>query len=300
MTATAGDRGQSPDPIEESARQFEEETRKETRRIERIVSRLKPFALGRASPTDYNEIASSGLPRPSEVFFLFSAPELVPMGTIMPDGSMVAPGPPMATTICDEPFGPHMSIAELVVDGSLGAGGLEKKPRLAPSFEPLARLYGYAGRLIRLGQRDAQVLAEDIVHVWNQGKSMPPASSHEAAVQVTTYGPDALDELSLDQPTRETMRRLLDKGTPVSLRGFHREVVHVFNSGLRRTTPSEKIDEAEDLLTEMGVFWLLRFRWRWCTYRREPHWYIAGHQEQYACVRHQDTVQQDRFRHRQT
>ncbi len=74
-------------------------------------------------------------------------------------------------------------------------------------------------------------------------------------------------------------------------------MMSVYTSDPQRTARSEKIEEAEDFLTDVGVFWLLRFRWRWYTHRSNPHWYIAAHQEQYGCVRHRDAVQQHRSRH---
>jgi hypothetical protein len=271
--------GAGPDPFEEDAK-----------RLEGIASRLKPFASRQAGAEDYDKIKLSGLPRASEVFFLTSTPQHGPLGVFPPDLLI-------AKTICDERFGLHMLIAESVSDGSIGAGGFVKKPQLTPSFEPLALVYGYAGALIQRVQQDLKILAGDIVHVWSQGKSNAPAPLREAAVQVADNGPDALDKLSLSQPARETMRQLLDKGVPVFLQGLREEVVSVYTSDPRRTAPSEKIEGAEDLLTEIGVFWLLGFRWRWCTYRSNPHWYVAGHQEQYGCVRHRDAVDQYRARH---
>ncbi len=273
------DEGQGRDPLEEVAR-----------RLERIASRLKPFAAGRASPADYDEIKSSRLPRPSVVFFLTSTPQPGPVGVFLPDLLI-------AKTICDELFGLHQSIADMVLTGAISVGGLVNKPQLVPSFESLARLYGYAGALIQRVQQDLKILADDIVQVWSQGKSDPRALLREAAVQVADKGPDALGELSLNQPTMETMGRLLDKGVPIFLQGLHQEAVSVYTSDPQRTAPSEKIEGAEDLLTEIGVFWLLRFRWRWCTYRSKPHWYVAGRQEQHGCVRHRDAVQQHRSRH---
>src|SRR5207247_1004689 len=193
--------------------------------------------------------------------------------------------------------GLHISIADWVLTSTIDAGGLVNKPHLMPSFEPLARVYGYAGMLVRRVQQRPQLLADDIVHAWSQRKDKPPAPLREAVLQQVMHkGPEALDELSLNQPTRETMRRLLDKGMPLFLEGLHQEVVSVYTSDPRRTAPSKEIQEAEDLLTEIGVFWLLGFRWRWCTYRQGQHWYIADYREQYGCVRHRDAVQQDRYR----
>ncbi len=271
--------GNGPDPVEETAKRFEG-----------IASKLKLFTSGRASTTDYDEIKSSGLPRPSVVFFLTSTPQTGPLGTFPPDLLVVK-------TICDEPLGLHVSIAEKVLEGTIDAGGLVKKPQISPSFEPLTRVYGYAGLLIQRMQLDPKILADDIVNAWSQVKSNPLAPLREGATQVASNGPDALHKVSLSQPEREKLERPLDKGVPIFLQKLHQEVASVFTSDPRRTTPSKKVEEAEDLLTEIGVFWLLGFRWRWCTYRGNPHWYIAGHRKQYGCVRHRDAVQQDRSRH---
>ncbi len=277
--------------IRESSKQFEESLKQP----HRIAARLKPFATGHASATDYDKIKSSGLPRPSEVFFLTSTP-----GRDAPQG-LVPREQLDAGTICDQPLDLRVSIAQAVIDGRIGPGRpVENEPlagmQFSPSFMRLALTYGYAGMVIQRAQRDPQLLVDDIVHVWSKGIGQSPDVHREIAAQVARNGPDALDGWSLGQPARDSMRRLLDRGVPMFLERLHQETVSVYTSEPLRTDLNEKIKEVEDLLTEIGVLWLLGFRWRWCTYRRDPHWYIAGHQEQYGCVRHREAVQQQRAR----
>jgi len=280
-TLSAGDEDRGRDPFEEAAR-----------RLDKIASRLKPFATGRACPVDYDRIE---LPRPSDVFFLTPTPQPAPPGVI-PRDLLVA------ETICDRTVGLHLLIAEEVIGARFGPDGFVEKDswagvQVTKSFKQLALAFGYAGMVIRRARQDPQPLAADVVDVWSQGTSKPPDVLRDAAVRVAHSGPRALDELSLDQPTRQMMRRSIDKGVPVLLRELHQKVVTIYASGLHRTASSKEIEEAEDLLTEIGVYWLLGFRWRWCTYRREPHWYVADYHEQSACVRHRNAVQQHQFRH---
>ncbi len=278
--------------IRESSKQFEESLKQP----HRIAARLKPFATGHASATDYDKIKSSGLPRPSEVFFLTSTPEKDASLCLVPREQLDA------GTVCDQPLGLSVSIAQAVMDGRIGPGHPVESDTLAgvqfsTSFLPVALTYGYAGMVTQRVQLDPQMLVDDIVRVWSKEIGKSPDVLREIAAQVARNGPDALDERSLGQPARDSMRRLLDGGVPVFLQRLHQEAVSVYTSEPLRTAPNAKIEEAEDLLTEIGVFWLLGFRWRWCTYRQAPHWYTAGYREQYGCVRHRDAVQQHRSRH---
>jgi hypothetical protein len=283
-----------PSPEDGGSDPFEEIAR----RLESIASKLKPFATRRAGPADYDKVE---LPRPSEVFFLTPTPQPAPLGVI-PRELLTA------ETICDRTIGLHRVIAEGVIDGTIDPSRPLENDLLAGvqfsvSFRPLALTYGYAGMVIQRIKRDMRPLIDDTVYEWTHEIRGPSDGFLEAiAEHVTRNGRDGLDELSLDQPTSEATRRLIDKGVPVFLhflRGLYQDAVTVYTSDPHRTAPSREIEEAEDLLTEIGVFWLSGFRWRWCTNRTNPHWYIAGHQEQYGCVRHGGAVQQDRYRHQE-
>jgi hypothetical protein len=163
------------------------------------------------------------------------------------------------------------------------------KPAERSETPRIWRAYGYWGVTIRTIRKNPSLLKDGLLRIMDAHLGSP-ADEHEkemrthVAVQIAERGPHSQPP-DVDQVQRrcwDTIRRCVVKGLSLDV---------LENLGRDVRVDGER---QRDMEVELSAFSGLRFRLWWCRY--EGHWYFADGHRHLACLRHQRSAWQKRYR----